>query len=76
MDCPKIDLHGMTVDEALTQFHVFIGHYLINDNADFLEIITGDGPIRRKVEEELDSLELNYTINAYNLGRILVHMRD
>ncbi len=76
MRVPSIDLHGLTVDEALTQFHTFLGHYMINDDADYIEIITGNGTIKQRVIEELDELELDYIIQAHNLGKIVVTLED
>jgi hypothetical protein len=76
MRVPYIDLHGYTIDEAVTQFHVFVGHHLINDEADYIEIITGNGIIKERIIEELDSMELEYVISVYNLGKITVVLKD
>jgi len=76
MQYPKIDLHGYTVEEAMTQFHLFIGHHMVHWDTDYVEIITGNGIIKERVIEELDSLEMDWMIQAHNLGRIIVTIKD
>lgn len=69
---PYLDLHGYTLEDALKEFHLFIGQYMINGDAEYIEIITGNGIIKEHVIKELDQLGLEYSIRAHNLGRILV----
>jgi len=72
MKYPNKDFHGLTVEEAVGEFHSFISPYLLSERETWCSIVTGQGPLQKALLEEIDSLDLTYNIKSVNLGEIKI----
>jgi len=72
MRYPSKDFHGMNTEEARNAFHTFISKYILDEEEAWCELITGQGPVKDAILEEIDDLGIEYTIIASNLGRIMI----